>query len=224
MTASMSLARRLFEGDLAVEETWDFPGLEVLHAAERREVLGAVPGRQREFAAGRWCAHHALARLGIEDFAVRVGPQRQPIWPLGVVGSITHTGSYCAAVAGWASDFRGVGIDAEPREPLEEELIPRVCTLREQRWLAPHRDAERGLLARALFCAKEAWFKHQFPITGVYVEFSELEVSLDLGREGFTARYVGDNSLVSAEVALVSAGRLLIETDLILAGLVSTTR
>jgi 4'-phosphopantetheinyl transferase EntD len=228
MTTSLSLAGRLFEGelvgDLVVEETWDFPGLEGLHVAERREVLAAVPRRQREFAAGRWCAHRALARLGIEEFAVRVGPHRQPMWPIGVVGSITHTANYCAAVAGRASDFRSVGIDAEPAEPLDADLIQDVCTSREQRRLSGEQSSARGLMARAHFCAKESWFKCQFPLTGVYVDFTELEVSLNLGHGCFIARYVGGNSLVTSQVPLVIVGSLLIDSDLILSAVVQAAR
>jgi 4'-phosphopantetheinyl transferase EntD len=38
---------------------------------------------------------------------------RTPVWPDGVVGSITHTGDFAAAAVAWAADIAGLGIDSE---------------------------------------------------------------------------------------------------------------
>lgn len=57
--------------------------------AERALVARAVPKRRDEYAAGRNCARAALARLGVHDFALLAGSAREPIWPEGVIGSMT---------------------------------------------------------------------------------------------------------------------------------------
>src|SRR4030081_3796126 len=51
----------------------------------------ATQKRQREFLAGRWCAEKALQCLGAGSTHVAMAKDRAPIWPAGVVGSITHT-------------------------------------------------------------------------------------------------------------------------------------
>src|SRR5208282_5779110 len=64
---------------------------------EEAAYLGrSVPKRAQEFAAGRVCARRALAELGVVDFPLRVGEDREPLWPEGTVGSITHTTGFCA--------------------------------------------------------------------------------------------------------------------------------
>src|ERR1700692_4432176 len=62
---------------------------------EKQYHRGAVQKRAEEFAAGRACAHRLLAEFGIVDFPVKVAADRQPLWPEGLVGSITHTSGFC---------------------------------------------------------------------------------------------------------------------------------
>ena len=54
-------------------------------------IEGAVPKRVTEFATGRQCAREALRDLGIADVPILFGKDRCPLWPVGTVGSITHT-------------------------------------------------------------------------------------------------------------------------------------
>src|SRR4051794_19903843 len=66
---------------------------------EEEAALGTVvETRRHEFTIGRNCAHRALARLGFPPAPLLRGHYRQPLWPIGVVGSITHCSGYCAAV------------------------------------------------------------------------------------------------------------------------------
>src|SRR6266545_1189255 len=78
-----------------------------------RELENAVSRRQAEFLAGRYAAELALANLGITGVVERAS-NGAPLWPQGVVGSITHGGGLVAAVVGSASHYAGIGIDAEP--------------------------------------------------------------------------------------------------------------
>jgi 4'-phosphopantetheinyl transferase EntD len=220
VTTQAHALSRLFPARVVVEETADFPDPRLLPAAELREVQGAVPQRQREFAAGRLCARRALAHLGLKDIALAVGPHREPLWPPGVVGSITHTDSYGAAAVGLAADIWSIGIDAEPAEPLDRDLISSICTEAEQRWLASQAASQRGLLARVLFSAKECWFKYQFPLTGHYVEFPEVEVTLEVEAGRFGTRYRGRSPFIQ-QAGEGPAGRFLVSSRLILTGIFS---
>ncbi|UUZ50689.1 hypothetical protein LP420_13630 [Massilia sp. B-10] len=69
--------------------------------------------RQAEFIAGRICAQAALAEYGNGRHSVAIGSHRQPLWPAGLIGSITHNGQYAAALVCPASALLGVGIDIE---------------------------------------------------------------------------------------------------------------
>ena len=61
---------------------------------------GVSASRKREFRAGRLCARNALRLLGAECVPIIPSEQRGPTWPEGVIGSISHTREYCAAVVG----------------------------------------------------------------------------------------------------------------------------
>jgi 4'-phosphopantetheinyl transferase EntD len=69
-----------------------------LPAAEQAHVARAVERRRREFATGRWLARAGLRALGRPEVAIGVGALREPLWPDGIEGSISHDGDWCAVV------------------------------------------------------------------------------------------------------------------------------
>lgn len=91
-----------------------------LFPEEERVVARAVEKRRREFTTGRACARLALERLGIGAVAIPNGERGEPLWPSGVVGSITHCRGYCGCAVAKAGDVVVVGIDAEVHEPLPD--------------------------------------------------------------------------------------------------------
>lgn len=150
--------------------------------SEIQFVERAVPNRRREFAAGRACARAGLELLGLETHALPIGPDRRPIWPLGVIGSISHTSGLCCAAVALRSDVRSLGLDVQAIQEVSEDTWPSICTPAE--WdrisaLAPH---HRQTFAALIFSAKEAFFKAQFEVTGAWVDFTELSVSASGGR------------------------------------------
>lgn len=161
------------------------PGDASLLAPEEAAVVAnAVPKRVGEFAAGRLCARRALAELGIVDIPVGAAPDRQPIWPEGIVGSITHTDGLCAAVVAERKLMRGIGIDAEPAGSVKAELWRRILIRTELDWLASLEVHERAAAATLIFSAKEAAYKCQYPATGERLSFSDLSVTVsDWGAE-----------------------------------------
>jgi 4'-phosphopantetheinyl transferase EntD len=68
-----------------------------LFPEEAMQLDGAVDSRLREFATGRSCARQALAGLGLAPAPILRGAKREPLWPAGIVGSITHCRGYRAA-------------------------------------------------------------------------------------------------------------------------------
>jgi 4'-phosphopantetheinyl transferase EntD len=151
-----------------------------LHPEEAPYVARAVEKRQREFASGRACARRAMAELGLEPRAIPTGSRREPLWPDGVVGSVTHTAGFCAAAVTIRAAYAGIGIDAEPDGPLSEAVMERVCGPGEL-GAASGLGLDRATFARVVFSAKEAVYKCQFPASGAYLGFHDVRLELEDG-------------------------------------------
>jgi 4'-phosphopantetheinyl transferase EntD len=140
-------------------------------------VARAVPKRVQEFAAGRLCARRALAEFGVTDFPVRAAGDRQPLWPEFLVGSITHTDGYCAAVVAERRRLSAIGIDCEVIGRVTQELWPSILGPEESRWLDSLGQSERAAAVTLLFAAKEAFYKCQYPLVGEWLNFHDLLVT-----------------------------------------------
>jgi 4'-phosphopantetheinyl transferase EntD len=144
---------------------------------EPTAVARAVDQRRREFALGRTCARAALERLGVGPAAINVGASREPLWPSGIVGSITHCEGFCAAAVAHATSLLAIGIDVEAVRPLPDGVAELVA--------AP---AERtGAPPIAIFSIKEAVYKALWPLTRTWLDFADVTVSIDDGTRSFTA-------------------------------------
>ena len=143
-----------------------------LHPLAQGERLpGAVPARLAEFSAGRAAARIALHN---PDQPIPIGPDRAPIWPAGLVGSITHCAGLCLAVVGKSQDYQGLGLDAEPDLPLAADLWPTI--LRGDEHLSDHASA------LVHFVAKEAAYKAQYSISERLFGFQTLRLTFDEDR------------------------------------------
>ena len=84
-------------------------------------------------------------------------PQRAPIWPAGLVGSISHASSTARAAIGWADDWAAVGVDVEVLHQSTPTSSGTSCHLRSgARWNGSI-DASRG--PASVFSIKEAMYK-----------------------------------------------------------------
>ena len=116
-----------------VLRVWSDDGEPALYPEESAAVARAVAVRRLEFARGRGCAREALAALGVAAGPIPVGPEREPVWPSGVVGSITHCEGFVAAVVARAADLRAIGLDVETAAPVGEDVGARVVHASERR-------------------------------------------------------------------------------------------
>ena len=178
--AARAIATRLFDDRLVVEEI-DPRDVDErsLIGNEAAMVAGAVEKRKREFAAGRLCARKGMAHLGHADVELLQGEDRAPLWPSGLVGSITHTTQWCAAVLGSAEVFAGVGVDVESASGLAENLFDRICVEEERRWLDRLPTKERAAMAKLVFSAKECAYKSQYAVTRTYLGFHAMRVEVE---------------------------------------------
>lgn len=158
-----------------------------------------APKRRREFVAGRVCARRALARLGIEDYALLPGPDRYPRWPPGVVGCISHNNDYCAVAAARSDQFRSIGLDIEARDALGSELWQSVLVAPELRWLEGQPEGERVNWATVMFSAKECVYKCQYPAFGEIWGFKEVAITLEGGKR-FTVKVPDESRLAGVRL------------------------
>ena len=128
---------------------------------------------RRQSGAARGLARRLLAVLGARHAMIGRSPSRAPIWPSGFVGSLAHDASSAAAAVARRSDIVALGIDMEPNELLPAQIAGCVATPTERR-----RHAPAVLASRALFVAKEAVFKAVYPLDGVFLDFTDIEVDL----------------------------------------------
>jgi 4'-phosphopantetheinyl transferase EntD len=130
--------------------------------------------------------------LGFPASPIPMGPDRAPVWPAGLSGSITHTRQMALAAVTRAPAL--IGIDLEP----DDAVTPPM-------WDAVFLPAERSLIAAApdptamatlIFCAKEATYKAQYPLTRALFGFDRIEIAP--GHSDFTATFRAQTGPIAA--------------------------
>ena len=178
MTKVEAALRDMLGPSVAVAITDPRAQVDDLLPEEQVHTARAVPKRRFEFAAGRRAARRALAELGLPPAPIAQAPDRTPIWPEKVTGSITHCDTLCIAALVPRTHHRGLGLDIEPATSLAADLEAVVTTLSERRTLQALPAAQRLHIAKQIFCAKEALYKAQYPLTGLRLEFQDVELDL----------------------------------------------
>jgi 4'-phosphopantetheinyl transferase EntD len=186
-----------------------------LFAEEEASLGRAAKRRRREFVTGRACARRALEQLGVEPCPIVSGDRGAPVWPAGVVGSITHCRGYRACSVAALRDIVSVGIDAEVDGPLPEGVLSAVASSRERQRLDA--SASEGIhLEKVLFSAKEAIYKSWFPATGTSLEFEDVDVSLDAKTRTFCGRLLVSAPVVGGRRLTEFRGRWSVEDGVVL--------
>ncbi|MDQ0846326.1 4'-phosphopantetheinyl transferase [Streptomyces sp. V1I6] len=188
---------------------------------EEASIANSVPKRRREYATARFCARRALARLGLPAVPVLSGASREPLWPAGVVGSITHCAGYRGAVLGRLSDVAAIGIDAEPNAKLSDGVLETIALPGEQIWI-------RELSAQVpqvswdclLFSAKESLYKAWFPLARSWLGFNDALITPDPANATFTARLLVPVPTLQTTAVTDFTGRWMVRNGLILTAIV----
>lgn len=206
LLSPLASLRDLFPAAVAVGAMPNSADWRELPPAEQALVSHAVGKRQREFATGRVLARKLLCEIGCEIEAIGQRQDRTPIWPTGVVGSISHCRDLCVvAVAREDTGIRSIGIDVEPAEPLSADLWPQIALDAELSRLAADGSDLARRMAR-LFSAKEAAYKCLYPMCQQVLGFHELEISFRADYTCFQARGFSPRHGVQAAAANI-AGR-----------------
>lgn len=128
---------------------------DLLWLPHHAQLLSSGRKRKAEHLAGRIAAVHALREFGRKTVP-GIGTQRQPVWPQGLFGSISHSASTALAVV----SRQPVGIDIEaiftPQTAIE--LASNIVTHTEKSELA-NSDLSIEQALTLAFSAKESAFK-----------------------------------------------------------------
>jgi 4'-phosphopantetheinyl transferase EntD len=202
-------------GVVAIEAFEDVPD-EPAFPGEEDLVAKVVEGRRREFVTARRCARDALVKLGHAPVPIRPGPNREPQWPVGLVGSITHTIGYRAAAVAPRSVLASVGIDTEQHSPLPDGVQESVTAPGESKMLAALAHAFPAThWGRLLFSAKEAIYKAWYPLTGRWLGFEDAHLTIDPGGT-FAAKLLIDGARMDGAPPLTELrGRFLVARGLV---------
>ncbi len=191
-----------------------------LHPEEEAVVERAVEKRRREFVTARHCARQAMVRLGLPAQPIPTGPRGEPLWPQGLVGSITHCDGYRACALASAGDLLTIGVDAEVDEPLPQGVLADIALPAERAGLQ-RLAAEQPAVNwdRLLFSIKESVYKAWFPLAQRWLGFEDAEVAIDPEQGSFRARLLVSGPRVEGRRLDGFAGRWLADDGLLLAAI-----
>ncbi|WP_396957789.1 4'-phosphopantetheinyl transferase [Nitrosomonas sp.] len=156
-----------------------------LRIPKPEQLQRAVTKRKAEFLAGRYCALRALERAGHPGSHIGIGNQRQPIWPEGACGAISHARQLAVAVVAHDADVYGLGVDVE--EALTADAMVQIQSFvlnADEYSLLSSVPLRCEQLVTLIYSIKESFFKAAFPLVQHYFDFdaiSLLEVDVSKG-------------------------------------------
>lgn len=211
------MIEQILPSAVATAEARDDPSGVALFPEEEVAVSRAVDKRRREFTTARACARSALDQLGLPPAPVPTGARGEPIWPAGVVGSITHCAGFRACALARAAEILTIGIDAEPDDRLPDGVLADISAPSERVQLSALREADPTVCwDRLLFSAKEAVYKAWFPLTGRWLGFEDALLDIDPRHGAFSARLlVPGPAAIGGDVEPAFAGRWLARDGLL---------
>ena len=148
--------------------------------------------REQEYSLGRYCAKQAMKTIGIDCNVIQSSSHGFPIWPNGIVGSISHSKGVCLSAVAKSMDFESIGIDIEQFNRMKQSSVERITHQKEIVEIGT--DLKKATL---LFSVKEAFYKAQFPIYKTPLNFKDLAFSLDFASQQAKLVWLSDKSPIA---------------------------
>jgi enterobactin synthetase component D len=137
----------------------------------------AVVKRKSEFLAGRYCAHRSLAAFDIAPELIGIGEGRSPLWPQGVVGSISHCQGYAIAATARSNALLTLGIDVEDIVAPDTQRNLEKSVINDDELFLLQQDMPPEQVFTLIFSAKESFFKAAYPWVKAYFGFEAMSVT-----------------------------------------------
>lgn len=140
------------------------------------QIARASTKRKIDFLAGRLIAREALTHAGAPVSDLPIGPDRAPVWPTGISGSISHAQQNCVALV--ADDTHLCGIDCEGllSGHALEAVRAQCLSAGEQDWITQQSRYSDAVTTSLVFSAKETIFKALAPVVQQFFGFECAEV------------------------------------------------
>jgi phosphopantetheine--protein transferase-like protein len=189
-----------------------------LYPEERALIRKAIAKRQKEFGAGRSCARRCLNRLGITGCVLSKQPDGSIAWPAGIVGSISHSNTWCGATVARREDAVGLGFDIETVARMTRDIAKRVLTSLEMDWVSARHENDARMWFTLMFSAKESIYKCLSPLVGKRIGFHDAQIIPSSEKLCFEARL---NKKISSQIPSQSSmcGRYLLHEGDIFTGI-----
>lgn len=146
-----------------------------LHTSEENLVSGAVEKRQREFRAGRNLAHEVMEQMGCQRRPLLRCPKGAPVWPVNLVGSLSHCDDLAICTMARRYTVRMLGVDVEGAAALHADLLPLIMTDNDFA-VVPKPGLAQGLWGKCVFSAKESAYKALHPKVQRVLDFSDIVI------------------------------------------------
>ena len=156
--------------------TEEFSNEETLTPNEKLLMKGVSEKRNRDFSSGRHCARIVLDRFGIVKPEILIGPKREPLWPKGFVGSISHSKRIVGAIVSKSTQLLSIGLDIENVGRVKKSMWQILYTPIEQEFLNTLTQEEEIFFTTLFFSMKESFYKFQYPLTKKYLGFTDVEL------------------------------------------------
>lgn len=135
----------------------------------------ACTKRKNEFYSGRWSAIQCLAKKNASNLSIQIGEDRAPIWPMGIIGSISHSDQLAATLLDENTYCLAIGLDIQPisSQTLAQNLKNFILHPLEIKRFGHQFNAR---LFDLIFSAKETLFKALYPSCSIFFDHQEAEV------------------------------------------------
>ncbi|MDO9181796.1 MAG: 4'-phosphopantetheinyl transferase superfamily protein, partial [Bacteriovorax sp.] len=112
-------------------------------------------------------------KIGSVLLSLPISESRAPLWPVDIVGSITHNHSLVGAAVSKNTELLGVGIDFEVMDRVKCEMGRYICGPQD---LKSHADLSDTEILTLIFSAKESLYKALYPSVNCFFGFNAAAV------------------------------------------------
>lgn len=131
-------------------------------------ISKAVPKRVREFLAARNLARALLSHLDVAPSSLGRGSMGEPLWPQGIIGTISHSTPLVVVAVARERDYRALGIDIEPNLPLPPDI---------GKYVSLPGENDNSPASRAVFVTKEAFYKAHCGVHHRMLDFKDVRLN-----------------------------------------------
>ena len=150
------------------------------------------PKRLREFTTGRVNARHLLERYNIQGYPLLPNADRAPIWPPGIIGSISHCNDRCGVIVTESKHYRSIGFDVENKRDFNYSARKFICTNEEEQWLLTQPESSRSQKLLLIFSIKESLYKCLYQADGIKLGFKNVSAIPDDKTDSFLLNFVAN--------------------------------